>query len=196
MPRKIRFLGEVRLDVFEAIKRSYIRRGFIRKKPKLATETKPDKPTKADQAGLKDPKPEPPPAKLVDLTVKAQDTLFEADTVFPFTLFPDTVRLDREKLTIANRIFFRIAKVTSVPIADILSVEVDVGLFFGSVKLRSRYFFTNPRSVTYLWRHDAVKLQRLLQGYIIAHERKVDCTAIQTKDLVILLNDLGQGASD
>lgn len=196
MPRKIRNLGEVRLDIFQAIKRGYIRRGFIPKKPRKPSDPILAEPANAKEDVPSDTEPETGPAKLIDLTQKAQDVLFEADTVFPITLFPDTVTLDREKLTIAKRLFFRMAKITSVPIADVLSVEADVGPFFGSVHMTSRYFFTNARSVNFLKRSDAVKLQRLLQGYIIAHERKVDCTSINTKHLVTLLNDLGQGSSD
>lgn len=196
MPRKIRFLGEVRLDTFEAVKRAYIRRGFIPKKPKVLKTLKSAKPASPDTDKHSDSKPETGPAKLIDLTQKGQEVIFQADTIFPFTLFPDTVTLDREKLTIAKRIFFRVAKITSVPIADILSVEADVGPFFGSVHMTSRYFFTNARSVSFLKRKDATRLQRLLQGYIIAHERNVDCSSIATEDLKILLNDLGQGSTD
>lgn len=196
MPRKIRSVRGVRLDPFAALKRAYVRRGFIPRKPRKLNDPEPDEQAAAVTDSSSDSIPETGPAKLVDLTQKAQEVLFQADSVFPFVLFPDTVTLDREKLTIANRLFFRMAKITSVAIADILSVEADVGPFFGSVNMTSRYFFTNARSVKFLSRGDAVKLQRLLQGYIIAHERKVDCTNLATKDLVVLLNDLGQGSSD
>jgi len=131
--------------------------------------------------------------KLQDITIKGRDILFRANTVFPFNLFPDTVTLDREKLTIANRFFFGVAKITSVPIRDILSVEADIGPFFGSVHMTSRYFFTNPHSVDFMWRKDALRVQRLLQGYIIAHEQNIDCSKINKKQLCALLNELGQG---
>jgi hypothetical protein len=134
--------------------------------------------------------------KLIDITEKAQDILFEAHTVFPFTLFPDTVTVDREKVTIANRSFFKIAVINSTPIADIQSVEVDVGPFFGTVKTTSKYFMNNPREVHFLWREDAYKMQRLLQGFIIANERGIDITDIDKTDLLVLLTDLGQGVSD
>lgn len=188
MARKLRSLEEAPVDIFEAIKRAFIRGGLIPKKHRQK-QTTPKPSEKIESADG--------PEKLVDLTVKAHDTLFKADTVFPFTLFPDTITLDREKLTIANRIFFRVAKIVSVPIADLLNVEADVGPFFGSIHVTSRYFAaTTPRSVRFLSRANAVKLQRLLQGYIIAHERKIDCTEIDRDQLIILLNDLGQGASD
>lgn len=196
MPRKIKSFREVHLDIFESLKRAYVRRGFIPKKPRTTEDEGLSEPATLVIDVPIDTVLETGQAKLIDMTQKAQDILFQADSIFPFILFPDTVTLDREKLTIANRLFFRVAKITSVPIADILSVEADVGPFFGSVHLTSRYFFTNVRSIKFLSRHNAVKLQRLLQGYIIAYQRKVDCTNIGTKDLIILLNDLGQGSSD
>ncbi len=134
--------------------------------------------------------------RLLNIAVKSHDILFRANTVFPFVLFPDTITIDREKLTIANRFFFKVAKITSVPIADILSVEADIGPFFGSVYLTSRYFFTNPRSVNFLRRKDALAMQRLLQGYIIAKERDIDCSSIEKDQLLAMLNDLGHGSTD
>ena len=180
MAKKIRSLDDAPLDIFEAIKRALLRRGFI---PKSRQRT-----VIAESIKL--------PSKLAHLTAQAHDILFQANTIFPFTLFPSTIIIDREKLTIANRFFFRVAKINSVPIADILSVEADVGPFLGSVHINSRYFITNPYSVNFLSRRDAIKLQHLLQGYIIAHEKKVNCANIDRGQLIALLNDLGQGASD
>ena len=165
------------VDIFEAVKLAMTRRGFIRQKPG----------TKKHPLTRKDRK------QLLGIAMKAHDMLFTANTVFPLTLFPDTVTMDREKLTIAKRAFFRVAKITSVPIRDILSVEANVGPFFGSVHTSSRYFITNPYTVNFLRRKDSLRLQRLLQGYIIAHEQDIDCVSIDKDRLIILLQDLGKG---
>lgn len=167
------------LDVFEAIKRAMLYNGFVRRK----TGTKKEEKAEGSE-------------ELKGVTKKAHEILFRVDTVFPFTLFPDTVTLDREKLNIATRFFYRVAKVTSVPVRDILSVETDVGPFFGSIHMTSRYFSSNPYSVNFLWRDHAMRLQNLLQGYIIAHEREIDCASIEKGQLMTLLNDLGTGAVD
>jgi len=134
--------------------------------------------------------------KLLGVTVKAHDELLRVNTVFPFSLFPDTIVIDREKMAIANRSFFRVAKINSVAIEDILNVEADVGPFFGSVHISSKYFISNPQSVKYLWRADAIKVQRLLQGYVIAREKHIDCSDIDKRQLETLLYDLGQGLTD
>ena len=167
------------VDIFEAIKRALMRGGLIRQKTR-PKKTPPIRQTK----------------KLVSITTESHDILFKADTVFPFTLFPDTVTLDREKLTFVSRFFFKMAKITSIPVRDILSVEADIGPFFGSVHTASRFFITNPYSINWLWRKNAVRLQRLLQGYIIAHEQEIDCSSIEKGRLVALLNDLGKGDTD
>jgi hypothetical protein len=151
------------------------------------------------QEAAKDPdEPEPGETheKLIDITEKAHDVLYEAETVFPFTPFPHTISIDREKLTIASRSFFRVAQILTVPLTSMISAEVSVGPFFGAVKMTSKYFVDNTHLVRYLWRHDAVEIHRLLQGYIIAHERDLEMHEIEKEDLKTLLTDLGQGVSD
>ena len=151
------------------------------------------------QEAAKDPdEPEPGEIheKLIDITEKAQDVLFEADTVFPLTPFPHSITLDREKLTIAIRHFSRVAKIITVPITSMISAEADVGPFFGTVRMTSKYFVDSTHEIRYLWRHDAVEVHRLLQGFIIAHERDLELHEIDKDDLKTLLCDLGQGVSD
>lgn len=130
--------------------------------------------------------------RLIGITKGVDHTLISANTVFPFILFPDTVTIDRQKVTITHRSFFRTASTNSVQIDDVQIVKVDVGPFFGSVHLASKYFADNIQTISYLKRTDALAIQRLLQGYMIAHHRKIDCTSIDNAQLVTLLNRLGQ----
>ncbi len=145
--------------------------------------------------------------KLYTAAIKSRDVLFQANTVFPFILFPDTISLDREQLTIVHRPFFRMAKITAIRIKDILNAEVDVGPFFGSLKVATRYFagtdnqfagadtsekINTPPTINFLWRHDATKLHSLLQGYIIASQKGIDCADVPKEELIMLLRELGQ----
>jgi hypothetical protein len=176
------------IDVFEAIRRALVRRGLFRDKTKVQKKTLAE-----NEASGKSSSHEKGPEELIAAAEKAHEILFKASTVFPFTLFPDTVTLDREKVSFATRFFFRVAKVTSIPVRDLLSVEADVGPFFGSVHTASRYFITNPKEINFLWRKDAIRLHRLLQGYIIVHEQNIDCANVEKDDLITLLDDLGKG---
>lgn len=123
------------------------------------------------------------------------ETLLEATTVFPFTLFPDTVIIDREKLTVTHRVFFQVAEVMSIRIEDILNVTADVGPFFGSLKISTRFFDRRkPYRVNYLWREDALRIKRVMQGYIIARQKNIDCSAFSAKELAVMLDQLGQAS--
>lgn len=148
--------------------------------------------------------------KLYDVAIKSHDVLFKADTVFPFILFSDTITLDREKLTIIHRPFFLMAKITAIRIKDILNAEVDVGPFFGQLRVVTRYYSGDnaqfagadsatrdrkPPSINFLWRSDAMKLHGMLQGYIIATQKEIDCSDIPKDELVTLLHDLGQSVA-
>jgi hypothetical protein len=125
----------------------------------------------------------------------AHEILLSATTVFPFTLFPDIITLDREKLTISHRFFFRIAEVTSIRIEDILNIVADVGPFFGSLKISTRFFAeSEPHTVNYLWRHDALRFKRVVQGYIISRQKGIDCSSFSPRQLTDMLDKLGQAA--
>src|SRR5258707_3132768 len=85
------------------------------------------------------------------------------------SLFPDTLTVDRAKLTITKRTFFRTAEVMSIRIEDILNVTATVGPFLGTVKIVSRVMNDEQASVVGpFWLRDAVRAKRITQSYIIA----------------------------
>jgi hypothetical protein len=122
----------------------------------------------------------------------AQDVLTSVTAVFPFALFPDTAIVDREKITISHRTFFRTAEVISIRIHDILNVTADIGPMFGSVKIHTRFFDPDkPYAISFLKRRDALRLKRILQGYVIAIQKGIDCSSFDVKQLATLLDELG-----
>lgn len=122
----------------------------------------------------------------------AHEVLFIAKTVFPLNLFPDTITVDRAKLTITTKFFFKIEEVMSIRIEDILNVTAHTGPFFGSLKIVSRVLTADEQHVNYLWKSDALKLKRILQGYVIVMQKEIDVTPLPTKDLRKMLDDLGK----
>jgi hypothetical protein len=130
--------------------------------------------------------------KLFKAAKQVGEVLYKAETVFPFTLFPDTVTIDREKLSISYRVFFRVAKVISTPLDDIESVDANMGPFFASLRITSRFFVNNTRYVKFLTRDDAVKIQSILQGYKLVKEKDIDISEINKDELVMMLCKLGE----
>ncbi len=131
--------------------------------------------------------------ELTEAIRGSHQILISASTVFPFTLFPDTVTIDRAKLTITHRTFFQVSEVMSIRIEDILNVTAQTGPLFGSLHIVSRIMSPDkPYHINFLWRDDALKLKRIMQGYIIAMQNNIDCTPLNSKELSKLLNQLGK----
>jgi hypothetical protein len=123
----------------------------------------------------------------------SNEILIKATTVFPFTLFPDTITVDRAKITVKRQLFFRTGEVVSIRIEDVLNVSATLGPIFGSIKIRSRVFSNEkPYVVDRFWRNDVLQLKRIIQGYIIALQREIDCESLPTSYLARLLFELGK----
>lgn len=135
--------------------------------------------------------PEESKQQLKDAIWDANEVLVEAKTVFAF--FPDTMAIDRTKLTVTKRDFFNTSEAMSIRIEDILNVTTNVGPFFGSIKVVSRIENNEkPFQIGLFFRKDATKLKCILQGYIVALQKNIDCSSLGTKELANLLNKLGQ----
>lgn len=130
--------------------------------------------------------------KLTNLAEGASDNLFIAKTVFPFVLFADTIKIDRQKITIVHNDFFWKSQTASTEIKNIMNIAADVGPLFGSITITSKHFLNNTQTIKYLRRSDVATAQRLLQGFMIAQRAKINTDGIDKKRLLRLLNDLGQ----
>lgn len=132
------------------------------------------------------------PKELDDIALTPPEVLISASSVFPFILFPDTITVDREKMTLTTRSFIRVARVVSVPIQDILNVAANVGPFFGSLRIVTRFFDNKPLTIQFLKRADTLKIKDILAGYIIATQKEIDCTDIPKDELIPMLERLGE----
>lgn len=128
---------------------------------------------------------------------KSNEVLAEASTVFPLTLFPDTVRLDRTKLTITIRSFFWTSRVVSIHIEEILNISANVGPFFGSLNIAIRGLTSEDHfNINFFWRKDAIHLKHIIQGYTTAlREDNIDTKKLSRKELIATLTELGRDSS-
>lgn len=129
--------------------------------------------------------------KLYKEARQAGEVLFSATNKKPLSLFRDTITIDREKLSITYRTFFKTAKVVSTPLDDIEAVDADVGPFLGSLRITSSFFVNNTRYVRRLARKDAEVAQSILQGYKLAKEKDINLAKINKEELVLMLCQLG-----
>lgn len=123
---------------------------------------------------------------------RSHEVLASADTVFPLTLFPDSVIVDRNKVTIINRTFFWTSNTVGLRIEDILNVTCSVGPFFGSLNISVRVMnSTDHFRINFFWRHDAKHLKRIIQGHMLAQHAHIDTDSLSRRELIEHLAELG-----
>jgi hypothetical protein len=131
--------------------------------------------------------------KLKKLIQHSSEIIATVQTVFPITLFPHSIILDRTKITIKKQDSPWSAKVISIRIEDVLNVSSNLGLVFGSISIASRVMNSVDHfEIAGLWRRDAIELQHLIQGYTIAKNSGVSTDHLSINELVNVLHDLGR----
>jgi len=134
--------------------------------------------------------------ELQKIVTQSHEVLMVANTVFPITLFPDTVTVDRTKVTITRRDFFWSSDVMSIRIEDVLNVSASVGPLFGSLTVASRVMSTIDHfQINHFWRNDAIRLKHIIQGYVIAQHNKIDTAHLSRKELIDTIVELGQDSN-
>lgn len=133
---------------------------------------------------------------LKKIVTQSHEMLMSVNTVFPITLFPDTVSVDRTKVTITRRDFFWTSDVMSIRIEDVLNVSATVGPLFGSLTVASRVMSTVDHfQIKHLWRNDAIRMKHIIQGYVIAQHNNIDTAHLSKKKLVETIVELGHDSS-
>lgn len=126
-----------------------------------------------------------------NILIKAQHPLFKATAVFPFDFFPDDIIVDFNKVTIVHRPFIFSEEVHSIAIEDIIDVLVETNILFGTVKIIDRGVSDNKIEIKFLWRKDAFKARRMVQGLLSTVREHVDLTHINATDLPRVIEEIG-----
>lgn len=135
--------------------------------------------------------------KLQQIVSQSREVLAEGKTVIlPVNLFPDTVIVDRTKVTIIKKSFFWSAQVISIRIEDVLNVSTSVGPLFGSLTISSRVMnSTDHFEITHFWRKDATRLKCIIQGYMIAQHNNIETSHLTKEELIETLEELGRDSN-
>lgn len=127
-----------------------------------------------------------------DLCYKSEVVLLKVTNIFPFDFFQDDLVIDVNKVNVVNRVFFLSETMHSIAVRDILDVFVECNILFATVKIIDRNFIENLISIDYLWRWDAFKARRMIQGLIIASREGVDLSKLEPSDLLRKVEGLGR----
>lgn len=121
--------------------------------------------------------------KFEALVNKSERVLLKISAVFPFDLFPDTVVIDENKLSIIHREFFFSPTILSFTIYDINDVVVESSIFFATLRLLPNGYGENWVQVKYLKKKEAIEAKRIVAGLRVGIKEGVDITKVQTPDL-------------
>lgn len=134
--------------------------------------------------------------KLEGVLIRSNEILAHATSVFPMTLFPDTIVLDRTKLTVIRRSFIFSEDVMSIRIEDILNVSATMGPIFGSITIATRVLSSDDHfTIRNFWREDALHLKHMIQGYVIARHNNIATDHLPCRELKQTLRELGYEAN-
>jgi hypothetical protein len=136
-----------------------------------------------------------PREKMDNILTKSGRVLIRVSSIFPFTLFPDTITVDETKVNIVSRIFFYSQNVTSVLIHDIRQIVVSSNPFFSTIYIHTIPMdpdYPKPDPVKYLHNNEAVKTRRIIQGLKACIEEGIDISKFQTEELVPKVEEIGK----
>lgn len=120
----------------------------------------------------------------------SHEVIAGTSTVVPF-LFPHDITLDRTKITITKRNFILSAEVISIRIEDVLNVSAAVGPIFGSIRISSRVMNSVDHfDVGRFWRDDAIRIKKIIQGYLIARQNGVHTDHLSCEELAKTLFEI------
>lgn len=128
---------------------------------------------------------------LSNVTRGSKIILLKIKTVFPFTLFPDTIVIDLHKINIVRKDFFLTKRINSINHEDILNIVIECGPLFATLKITTRFFSGKPIVVSYLKKSDAILAKRLIHGLIIAQRKAIPLREVEVETLLKNLEQLG-----
>lgn len=130
--------------------------------------------------------------KLDKLADASRKILLRLKAVFPFNFFRDEIIIDLSKVSINQRIFFRTGNIRSVAYEDIFEVTTNYSLIFASLSIVDRFYQQMPLEIPYLWKKDALRARRVIQGVMIAKKEKININDVPQHLLLEKVETLGR----
>lgn len=131
------------------------------------------------------------PKDIVDFTHVEAQVLYTIYSVFPLSPMPATVTIRPTAVSIVHDLFGLSRNVKTISISDIFTVEVESGLFFATIKFQQKQAHLEEIDVEYVWKEDAYKLRRIVQGLMIVEAKDLEINAMKPTELVDYLEEIG-----
>jgi hypothetical protein len=142
------------------------------------------------------PKKEKQEKKIQKFAEEESRVLFQAKSVFPFSLFPDKILIYPTKVDVVIGEFFRSNYTKTFFIQDIGGAEIITTPFMASVKITGNKMGGDPILVPNFRRKDAIRVKEVIDGLLVAHKREHELKEIKSKEAVPHLRKAGESQGE
>ncbi|MDP2637773.1 MAG: hypothetical protein Q8P26_01785 [Candidatus Levybacteria bacterium] len=124
-----------------------------------------------------------------EMVRKSNREVFSISTVFPWQLFPTTIRIQENKVSFIFRQFLS-SQEQDVDIKDISNTHIELSFFFAKLKVISNTFANQPVIVDSLRKKDAQRARMYIQGLQLFNQKNIDTSDYEIKELIQKLEEL------
>lgn len=136
--------------------------------------------------------------RLKAITARHDIELMRTKSIFPFTIFTDTLIIDTTKVTIAKKQLFGTEYITTIPLKDIADVVVQTVMFLAAVTIsympqaESGGNKSVDAQIDNLPRKEAIKVKNILKGVLVAKAEEINIANLSPKELAEILQKFGK----
>lgn len=128
---------------------------------------------------------------IADFTQQDSKVLYQLKSVFPFDPFPMTITIEPTIIHIVDQAFFFSHQVISLSMKDILTIEVDTGLLFATIKIQQALPIMPALEYKMFWKAEALKARRIIQGLILVGKQDLEISDMPIPELNHYLEKMG-----
>jgi hypothetical protein len=129
---------------------------------------------------------------LQELVDENNFVLFEIKTVFPFTFFPNILRIDFQKVSITHKDFFWSRSDRIINISDIVGVSVQSDPLFATLVITTKFYNQDFLKISYLHKKQATLARKIIQGLIIVSKQKIKIEETDRGKIITMLEKIGK----
>lgn len=118
-----------------------------------------------------------------ELVKKSNRYIISISSLFPWTIFPNTINVEESRVTFIFRQFMS-SQSHSVDIRDISNVFIESSLFFATIQIVSRTFIKNEIKIGYLNKKKAYEIRRVIEGLRTFANNDIDTSDYNVSELI------------
>lgn len=124
-----------------------------------------------------------------EMVRKSNREVLSIKTVFPWDLFPTTIRIQENKVSFIYHQLLT-SQEQDVDIKDISNTHIDKSFLFARLKVISNTFANEPVIIDHLRKKDAVQARMIIQGLQLFNQQNINTSDYEIKELIQKLEEL------